>query len=277
VDAPSAAELDIENAAHLLALVEDGQLEKGMQNEPLPVPVDAQGKPLRRLTADDEAALATRIQRSGDVDARNALVLANLGLVHLLANQMRRQGIRYDDLVQEGTLGLLRATETFDPTRNVRFSTYCVYWIRAKIQRFLQKGDKEDLPSIAGAEMQTEASGNRRRPRARALSLDAPIDASGESRTLSDVVSDDAEDPEDVTIRLQRERTVDQVLKDIAHELGDSRLHFIIERRILADEPDTLAVLGEELNLSREGARLLETKVLKLARQRLVALASSPG
>jgi DNA-directed RNA polymerase sigma subunit (sigma70/sigma32) len=80
-----------------------------------------------------------------------------------------------------------------------------------------------------------------------------------------------------VTIRLQRERTVDQVLKDIAHELGDSRLHFIIERRILADEPDTLAVLGEELNLSREGARLLETKVLKLARQRLVALASSPG
>jgi DNA-directed RNA polymerase sigma subunit (sigma70/sigma32) len=143
VDAPSAAELDIENAAHLLALVEDGQLEKGMQNEPLPVPVDAQGKPLRRLTADDEAALATRIQRSGDVDARNALVLANLGLVHLLANQMRRQGIRYDDLVQEGTLGLLRATETFDPTRNVRFSTYCVYWIRAKIQRFLQRATKK--------------------------------------------------------------------------------------------------------------------------------------
>jgi len=270
-DTPPTAEQDLEQASRLLALIEVGQLDKGVNDDPLPVPVDASGKPLRRLTPEDESALAERIQRTGDVDARNAFVLANLGLVHLLANQMRRNGIRYDDLVQEGTLGLLRATETFDPTRGVRFSTYCVYWIRAKIQRYLQRLDKDDIPSIAGADMATDTSGNRRRPRARALSLDSPVDA-GEDRTLGDIVPDVGEDPEDATLRLERERSVDRVLRGIADELGDPRLARIIERRLLSEEPDTLAVLGEELSLSREGARLLESKVLRLAKQRLAAL-----
>jgi len=134
----------------VLELIEGGVLPRSGA-PPLPVAVDALGKPRRRLTAEDEKALAERIQTWGDVDARNALVLANLGLVHLVANQMRRNGIRYEDLVQEGTLGLLRATETFEPHRNVRFSTYCVYWIRAKIQRYLQRLDRDDTPSIAGA------------------------------------------------------------------------------------------------------------------------------
>jgi len=59
------------------------------------------------------------------------------------------------------------------------------------------------------------------------------------------------------------------VLEGICQEIGDPRLKTIIEKRLLADEPETLAVLGDRLNLSREGARLLENKVLKLARQRL--------
>jgi RNA polymerase sigma factor (sigma-70 family) len=272
-DTPSSAEQELEQASRLLHLIEEGQLDKGANNDPLPVPVDASGKPLRRLTPEDEEALAERIQRTGDVDARNAFVLANLGLVHLLANQMRRTGIRYDDLVQEGTLGLLRATETFDPTRGVRFSTYCVYWIRAKIQRYLQRLDRDDIPSISGADMATDTAGQRRRPRARALSLDSPMDA-GEDRTLGDIVPDIGEDPEFATLRLERERSVDRVLKEIAEEIGDPRLKHIIERRLLAEEPDTLAVLGEELSLSREGARLLESKVLKIAKQRLAGLSN---
>lgn len=266
-DALPRADQDLDDAHRVLSLIDDGVLPRSAP-PPLPVAVDALGKPRRRLTAEDEKALAERIQTWGDVDARNALVLANLGLVHLVANQMRRNGIRYEDLVQEGTLGLLRATETFEPNRNVRFSTYCVYWIRAKIQRFLQRLDRDDTPSIAGAEMETLAGGRRRRPRARAVSIDTPIDEDAD-RNVGDVLKDGGERPEDVTLRFERARAVTEVLDDICAEIGDPRLRTIIERRLLADEPETLAVLGDRLNLSREGARLLENKVLKLARLRL--------
>jgi RNA polymerase sigma factor (sigma-70 family) len=273
-DAPAAIESELEDAARVLELVESGVL-PAEGPPPLPIAVDVNGKPRRRLTAEDEALLGYRIQTWGDVDARNALVLANLGLVHLVANQMRRSGLRYEDLVQEGTLGLLRATETFEPDRGVRFSTYCVYWIRAKIQRLLQRLDRDDTPSIAGAEMETLAGGRRRRPRARAVSLETPLGsgADGDERSVGDLITDGGEDPEDVTLRFERDRAVEQVLTDIAKEIGDPRLLTIIEKRLLAEEPETLATLGDRLNLSREGARLLENKVLKLARQRLDAFA----
>ncbi len=261
------ADQDLDDAHRVLELIDDGVLPRTAP-PPLPVPVDALGKPRRRLTAEDEQALAQRIQTWGDVDARNALVLANLGLVHLVANQMRRKDIRYEDLVQEGTLGLLRATETFEPHRNVRFSTYCVYWIRAKIQRFLQRLDRDDTPSIAGAEMETLAGGRRRRPRARSVSIDTPVDDDAD-RSVGDVLKDAGERPEDFALRVERARAVTAVLDSICAEIGDPRLRTIIEKRLLADEPETLATLGDRLNLSREGARLLENKVLKLARQRL--------
>ena len=261
------ADQDLDDAHRVLSLIDDGVLPRSGP-PPLPVPVDALGKPRRRLTPEDERALAVRIQTWGDVDARNALVLANLGLVHLVANQMRRNGLRYEDLVQEGTLGLLRATETFEPHRNVRFSTYCVYWIRAKIQRFLQRLDRDDTPSIAGAEMETLTGGRRRRPRARSVSIDTPIDEDAD-RNVGDELKDSGEKPEEATLRFERARAVTEVLDGICAEIGDPRLRTIIEKRLLADEPETLAVLGDRLNLSREGARLLENKVLKLARQRL--------
>ena len=270
-----AIESELEDAAKILELVESGVLPADGP-PPMPLLVDALGKPKKRLTAEDEQMLAWRIQTWGDIDARNALVLANLGLVHLVANQMRRSGVRYEDMVQEGTLGLLRATETFEPDRGVRFSTYCVYWIRAKIQRLLQRLDRDDTPSIASAEMETLSGGRRRRPRARAVSLDAPIGngGDGDERSVGDIVTDGKEDPADATLRFERDRTVDKVRADIAAEIGDPRLVTIIEKRLLAEEPETLAVLGDRLHLSREGARLLENKVLKIARQRLEAFAN---
>jgi RNA polymerase sigma factor (sigma-70 family) len=272
-DARPQAEQDLEDADKILDLVDKGVLPKGELLAPVAVPCDATGRPLRRLTPEDEQDLAYRIQTFGDLEARNVLVMANLGLVHLVSNQMRRPHLRYDDLVQEGTLGLLRATETFEPDRGVRFSTYCVYWIRAKIQRFLQRQDRDDVPSIAGANMEETDDGRRRRPRARALSLDTPMVADGEDRTLGEVIANGDEGPETSTARQQTRLRVDRVLTDIADELDDPRLNTIIQHRLLAEEPETLAVIGEKLSLSREGARLLETKLLKIARERLSELA----
>ena len=268
-DAPPPADADLEKAAAILDLIEAGELDVQGAPVPLSIPCDATGRPLRRLTPEDERELAVRIQRYGDVEARNLMVMANLGLVHLLSNQLRRQNIRYEDMVQEGTLGLLRATETFDPDKGVRFSTYCVYWIRAKLQRFLQKIDKDDVPSVPGADLVENEKGQRKRPRARALSLDRPMD-DGEDRTLGDVVASAQEDPEDVTLRTEREVATREVLFALVDELGDPRMMTIVQERLLSEHPKTLSVVGDMLSLSREGARLLENKLLKHAKVRLM-------
>ena len=86
------------------------------------------------LTADEEKELAHRIQ-SGDAEARERLVRANLRLVVNLARAYAGRGVDISDLIAEGNLGLLRAAEAFDPDMNTRFSTYAAYWIRQSIRR----------------------------------------------------------------------------------------------------------------------------------------------
>jgi RNA polymerase primary sigma factor len=84
------------------------------------------------LTAADELRLARRIER-GDLAAKEELVTANLRLVASLAARYQGRGVAFEDLVQEGTLGLLRAAEKFDYRRELRFSTYAVWWIRRSL------------------------------------------------------------------------------------------------------------------------------------------------
>jgi RNA polymerase sigma factor (sigma-70 family) len=84
------------------------------------------------LTRIDEVTLAQRIQR-GDRDARETMIESNLGLVHALAGGFRGSGVPLADLVQEGTIGLVRAVERFDPHRGVKFSTYATWWIRRSL------------------------------------------------------------------------------------------------------------------------------------------------
>jgi RNA polymerase sigma factor (sigma-70 family) len=91
--------------------------------------------PARLLTAEEERVLAARI-KAGDVNAREALIVANLRLVVHLAKRYRCSGTTIDDLIQEGTRGLIRAARDYDPQlHNTRFSSYAAYWIRNMIQR----------------------------------------------------------------------------------------------------------------------------------------------
>ena len=89
-------------------------------------------KESRLLTAADELRLARRIER-GDLAAKEELVTANLRLVSALAARYQGRGVPFDDLVQEGAVGLLRAAERFDHRRELRFSTYAVWWIRRSL------------------------------------------------------------------------------------------------------------------------------------------------
>jgi RNA polymerase sigma-32 factor len=267
---PLRPEQDLADAALIIDLVEKGSLKTAThENEgvpPAPIPITSGRHP--RLSAEQELELARRVRQFGDIDARNALVMSNIGLVHLIANQFQRPSLRYEDLLQEGTIGLIRATETFEPSRSIRFSTYSVYWIRAKIQRLIEKIEKDDVPRISGAQFRVSPSGKKVRPRARKVSIDRPIEGD-ESRTLSDILPSSSDDPEGVALKQEKAQMVKQILQTVVEELRDPRLNTLIELRLLADEPLTLTDVGEKLHLSREGARLLESRMLKVARQRL--------
>ena len=88
------------------------------------------------LTAAQEVALAKRIER-GDLDAKQVMIQSNLRLVISIAKNYRNQGLPFLDLIQEGTLGLIRAVEKFDWRRGFKFSTYATWWIRQAVARAL--------------------------------------------------------------------------------------------------------------------------------------------
>jgi RNA polymerase primary sigma factor len=109
-------------------------------------------KRARLLTAADEARLARRIER-GDLAAKDELVTANLGLVYAVAQGYRGRGVPLEDLVQEGSVGLIRAAERFDHRRGLKFSTYAVWLIRRSMHDAITKSNVIRIPATANREL----------------------------------------------------------------------------------------------------------------------------
>jgi RNA polymerase primary sigma factor len=106
------------------------------------------------LTAAEEVRLAKRIER-GDMSAKDEMVERNLPLVISVAKPYRGRGVPFDDLVQEGTLGLIRAVEKFDHSRGFKFSTYAVWWIRRSLMTALGAERTIRMPSSAWQQLAT--------------------------------------------------------------------------------------------------------------------------
>ncbi|MFC1757284.1 RNA polymerase sigma factor RpoD/SigA [Planctomycetota bacterium] len=240
------------------------------------------------LTAQEEKELAGQIA-DGDIRARDRMVRANLRLVVNIARSYTGKGLGLQDLIEEGNLGLLRAVEGFDPTMGTRFSTYASYWIKQSIKRALINSAKTiRIPAYmvellskwrrANARLSDELG---RTPTleeiARVLGLPKkklPIikkainiynstpqtDQSESGWSLGEMVMDERmKSPEDELL----EHDILRHIRDMMDHM-DPREATVLKMRFGLDdmEPHTLKEIGEQLGLTRERVRQIETEAL---------------
>ena len=240
------------------------------------------------LSADEETELAKRIER-GDLEAKERLVNSNLRLVVSLAKKYQGHELSLLDLIQEGILGLIRASEKFDWRKGYKFSTYATFWIRQAIQRGLaNQGRTIRIPVHIGqrerkiARVERELAGKLEREptdeeiaeaaditireleevrdAARTVtSLDRPVGEDSDT-ALGDLFrSDELEPSEEAEIGL-REEAVRKALENLSEQ---ERRVIQLRYGINGDEPTPLREAGRQLGLSPERVRRIEHKALE--------------
>ncbi len=249
------------------------------------------------LTREEEVSLGKRVQEEGDQEAAYRLVTSNLRLVVKIALEFQRVWMQnLLDLIQEGNIGLMQAVKKFDPYKNVKFSYYASFWIKAYILKFIMdnwrlvkigttqgqrklffklKKEKQKLieegfdpkPKLLSQRLgvsEREIVDMDQRLDGWDVSLDAPLKEDSDTERI-EFMSTESESAEDIVAKKEMESLLNEKIAEFRTQMTDRELE-IFDKRIFSDSPVTLQEIGDKYGISRERVRQVEKNVVKKMR-----------
>lgn len=250
------------------------------------------------ITREQEIELGKRVQEHGDSEAAYVLVTANLRLVVKIALEFQRVWMQnLLDLIQEGNIGLMQAVKKFDPYKNVKFSYYASFWIKAYILKFIMdnwrlvkigttqgqrklffklKKEKQKLidqgfdpkPKLLSERLgvsEREIVDMDQRLDGWDVSLDAPLKDDSDTERV-ELLSDEVESVENQVAKKEIEALLHNKIAEFKKTMTSRELE-IFEQRIFSDTPATLQEIGDRYGISRERVRQVEKNIIKKMRE----------
>jgi RNA polymerase sigma-32 factor len=259
----------------------------------------SQVRKIQSLSSEREYELAVKYKESGDRDAAHELVVSHLPLVVRVAFRYRHYRLPVQDLVQEGTIGLMKALKRFDPYRGYRFASFAIWWVKAYVKNFIVKswnlvklGTTQAQRKLffrmgdIGEHLDDESRDERIEELARTLKvktdevieMEARVKARERSLNVGlgdnkdfeaiETLEDPSPDQEELLIQKETQAALPDLTKKALKKL-DPRERFIVTKRFMDDSPWTLQKLGDHFGTTRERVRQLEQRALRKLRKEL--------
>ena len=250
------------------------------------------------LSPEQEYELAIELYENGNLSAAKKLVLAHMRFVAFIAHGYKGYGLEQADLIQEGTIGLMKAVKRFNPHKKVRLSSFAVYWIRAEIHEYIFKNWKivkiattkaqrklffklrqakshiyQSLTSDQAEEIATDLGVRKKdviEMESRLQSNDVAFEVNDDEDTYTpeQYLSDPGETPEQLLLNDNSQKDQHNKLYQALSSL-DERSVDILQSRYLKEEKLTLHTLADKYGVSAERVRQLENKAIKKLKERL--------
>jgi len=250
------------------------------------------------LSPEQEYELAIELYENGNLSAAKKLVLAHMRFVAFIAHGYKGYGLEQADLIQEGTIGLMKAVKRFNPHKKVRLSSFAVYWIRAEIHEYIFKNWKivkvattkaqrklffklrqakahiyQSLTSDQAEEIATDLGVRKKdviemESRLQLSDVAFEVNDDDDTYTPEQYLSDPGETPEQLLLNDDSQQDQHNKLYQALSSL-DERSIDILQSRYLKEEKVTLHTLSDKYGVSAERVRQLENKAIKKLKERL--------